>query len=1129
MTSLIPSLQADAAAPVVSAAPTTMTPSGSAPLPWQRAATLAERLDSAPTEPDDELGRLRYARWRTLPAFRAPGATEESAIRPLGVTPELLRELLGEPDASLRARLGDAPAWVRTFEELWATGTRQMEEDREHIPDLRLLAPVLPLVLGARVALAERARAALGAGSSRYLDADLAEQVVTAMVDDPPMDELSLIVVPTTVLEVNVARESGLLHGETPQERFDDFVHLMSNPERSRALLAEYPVLARAATERLTFWIERRTELAEHLVADLDAIVETLWHRPPSTLTVDFGQGDSHRRGRSVAIVRTDAGAVVYKPRRSDMDAAYGDVVDWFNRHTPQLDLGLPLRIGRGDYAWFEFVVAQPVTDDDAADRCVWRAGATNAIMHALQATDMHHENLVLAGEHPYPVDLESLLHTDKRYATVVEQVVPNIAHEALNGSALSVGILPNTIITGHGADVVATDITPLGYRGGQVGNLTMAQVQGDETDEVRLGNARPPLDPEDADDADRPADGFLLRPEAFESGFTAAYALIASQRAEWAAPGGLLDGFRGARTRYIPRPTMIYAKVLSESYHPDFMRDGLDRALCLGKLLAGYTDRPVRDAMIAGEVDDLLVGDIPFFEIDVATGSILRLDGEESIERDGDTPLEVVRAVVGAMGPADAEIQRQVIRYSFASALLAGRDATGSDAHAEDEVDLAALLPPTMPDPARREEKIEAALEVSQLLLDRMVRRPGGVGWLSLTAVAERHWVISPAVMDTYAGLSGIGLGLTAVGQIAGDERISAAAEEVMDQVVGYDPLILTDPTSIEKTREAFGTGAYGHLTGMAVALAHTGARFGRADYTRTALRALDLMAHLADTDTDHDIVAGNAGAVLGVLAVMERAEVPGGRAILSRLVRRLIDAGQERDGRWSWPQAGGGTPLVGFSHGTTGIALALARAGRLLGDRDAATVAAGALEYDRQHLVRATGDWVDLRTEARDTDDGEMHMRAWCHGSPGAGLGRAELVALDLLPAVREPVEAELALAARATAEAVLYRPGEPVGTGNHSLCHGDIGNLLALEAMWAPSMAPGEVAERTGRTWADLMRRGRDEGWACGVPAGVVVPGLMMGLAGIAWGLAYGAAPEGQLDVLTLRTRVQGGGAA
>jgi lantibiotic modifying enzyme len=87
-----------------------------------------------------------------------------------------------------------------------------------------------------------------------------------------------------------------------------------------------------------------------------------------------------------------------------------------------------------------------------------------------------------------------------------------------------------------------------------------------------------------------------------------------------------------------------------------------------------------------------------------------------------------------------------------------------------------------------------------------------------------------------------------------------------------------------------------------------------------------------------------------------------------------------------------------------------------------------------------------------------------------------------------------------------------------GNHSLCHGDLGNLeLLREAAHAfPGSTWGAQVERiTARVLSGINK----DGWLCGNPLAVESPGLMTGIAGIGYGLLRCAEPLRVPSVLTL----------
>lgn len=131
---------------------------------------------------------------------------------------------------------------------------------------------------------------------------------------------------------------------------------------------------------------------------------------------------------------------------------------------------------------------------------------------------------------------------------------------------------------------------------------------------------------------------------------------------------------------------------------------------------------------------------------------------------------------------------------------------------------------------------------------------------------------------------------------------------------------------------------------------------------------------------------------------------------------------------------------------------------------------------------------------------------MVAWCHGAPGIALSRLALLSLLDDQELTEEIKAGL-------------RTTLTQGFGlNHSLCHGDLGNLDIL--ITAARLLPGETfAEHIPRIAAALLENMEHQGWVCGVPFGVETPGLMTGLAGTGFALLRLAAPERVPSVLLL----------
>jgi len=200
---------------------------------------------------------------------------------------------------------------------------------------------------------------------------------------------------------------------------------------------------------------------------------------------------------------------------------------------------------------------------------------------------------------------------------------------------------------------------------------------------------------------------------------------------------------------------------------------------------------------------------------------------------------------------------------------------------------------------------------------------------------------------------------------------------------------------------------------------------------------------------------------------------------------------------------------PQTGFSHGAAGIGHALWRLADATGGERYRDTARGAFLYEHGQYDPMQENWLDVgdkETAGKPRQGGEKATcMAWCYGAPGVGLSR--LTALGSAdPFLRDDLEAAL----RATQDR---------GCGfNHSLCHGDLGNLDLLIQAETVLDRPDLKTEIARRAWSILDSLERN-GSLCGTPLGLEVPGLMNGLAGIGYRLLRLAAPERVPSVLSL----------
>lgn len=1047
-------------------------------LTW-RAASLPERaeLSNLGALLAGPLGETLARRWCRV-AFdnvdEAPALlTERLSIDGLGA-PAAVLERLAKPVASVEA----APPWWPPLEDALARLAT------EPLPGITTKLAFEEAVAGlwrtAWQRVEDRIVAIPPAGRRKAFDfAAIREGLYRSLVQ-----LLASKVDRTLVLELNVARLEGRLHGATPADRYEDFIRGLEAGGLRRVLL-EYPVLARLLSEVTSGWVDATAEILERLSTDLPALGRAFGTREAlgPLVAVDTSCSDPHARQRTVALLTfASGGRAVYKPRSLAVDVAFGELLHVLRSWG--IDVGPPTRrlLPRDGYGWEEHVVRLPCTDREGVRRFYRRQGAFLMVMYVLGGTDFHRENVIAHGDTPVYVDLETLFHQ----APPDEQRGPlGLALRAIEGSVLGTGLLPMWISGPAG-------VAELGGLGGQAGQQTPRPVPRWEepaTDQMRQGDAIVAMPGSE----NLPVlDGRSVEPddyvEELVNGFRRTYAILLAHRRELEAEGGPIRAFAGAAIRHIARPTQIYYRLLRDSVHPDHLRDALDRDMLFDRLWVGRAAEPKRTGLVSLEQRDLRRGDIPVFRTRPDARSLWTSDGCELTEYFEQTGLDRSLGRLAALDSADLAQQVHLIRSSMATRQLGHRGT------------LDRRTTPAEVDPVGPAELLAEAERIGARLRDLAYSDGGGATWVGLTATPDERWTVAPVGADVYAGNAGIALFLAQLGRLSGDERHTALARGAIAAVkAGLDEYVSTAAV-----------GGIGGSASVVYALSSLATIWGDPDLHAVAVSAVRTLAPAVDADDRLDVLVGCAGAIPVLLAMAGRSQQPEPMALARRCGDRLLDAAiAVSPGVVGWRSRVGDAPLAGFSHGAAGIAWAMYMLGAATEDERYAIAARGALAYERTLFVAARGNWLDLRGGAK----GEPTTpTAWCHGAPGVALGRL----LSLSFHDNSDVRGEIGIALETTLR-------EGFG-GDHSLCHGDFG---AIDVLLVAAEVLGDerwrrAADHAGA--AALVDRRARGAWRSGVPGGVETPGLFLGLAGIGYGLLRLCEPRSVPSVLSLRLPVE-----
>src|SRR5262245_27742857 len=1058
---------------------------------WYRALTLRERLPAPPASPDGippspERARHRLDQWRAQPPFATDGYFPQRLTAD-GLGEDDLLHLLGESADSLRQRL-EPPDWLAELARAFATSGPGPLPPSAAAPGPQPLAGFLealqPLLQPAHDCLCRGCDSLLLPYPQAPFDPDVVIHLLWAGVPE----RLLRRVARTLVLELHVARLQGRLHGATSEERFQNFLGGYRQPEQLLALLQEYPVLARELARTLDRAVAFGLEFLQHLCADADTL-RTHFREGGDLgmLTEVRGDGDAHRGGRSVRIVTFSSGLrLVYKPRSLAVEVRFQELLAWLNQrgdHPPFRTLKV---LDRGSHGWSEWAAAEACHTVAEVQRFYEQLGGLVAVLYGLAAADMHQENLIAAGEHPVLVDLEALFQPEVHTLDLTH--ADHSAARALWESVMGTMLLPCRLSVAANGEGV--DLSGLARSEGQQTPYPVPQWRDEGTDAMRLERTHKTLSgSKNCPTLNGAAVAPLDYQESLLTGFTSTYDLLARHRDELLAATGPLAGFADAEVRVILRSTRTYAVLLRESFHPDVLRDALDRDRLWDRLWATVPGNSRLAQVIPFERADLEQGDIPLFTTSPASRHLWSSGGARLPDFLAESGLERAQRCLCRLGPADRSRQLWFLRASLA---------TLADPAPRRPAPSAAPTPGDRP--AGRDQLLAAARAVGDRLGELAVLGAEDASWIGMVRAGSRHWNLAPLGSDLYDGLPGVALFLAHLGVVTSEERYTLLARRAVRTLQRHLEHAAEQVTSI---------GAFSGWGGILYTLAHLAALWQQPELRQQADTLVDRLPALIERDEALDLLGGAAGCIGALLGMERDGPSPRVRAAAVQCGDRLLACARRLPAGLGWVKDETDQPLTGFSHGAAGFAWALLHLAARTGEDRFRSAALDALAYERSQFVPAAGNWRDLRRDLPTEQPGGERpacLSAWCHGAPGIGLAR-----LGSMPHLDDAT----ARAEIATALATTLAQGFG---GNHSLCHGDLGNLelfLQAHAVLGEPHWRAEAERVAGGILADIEGRG----WQCGHGSTVETPGLMTGLAGIGYGLLRVAEAECVPAVLVL----------
>ncbi len=408
--------------------------------------------------------------------------------------------------------------------------------------------------------------------------------------------KIFMLAIRTLISELHDYKNNGWLKGYNSQERYSDFEYIAGNDKFQRLFVKKYPLLDEAIQIKITNTCSFVKSILECFDNDKLIIQKKINKDIEEIVEVIIGHGDTHNQGKSVVILKTNCGKLVFKPHSLVGDCIWECTINWINNRQLESNLRTLKFIDKKDYGWQEFVEADGEMSKEVAEKYFYRCGSCLAIFYALGATDMHFENIIVSHGYPLFIDLETLINVPRHisFSTVLEtNFIPNIQNDL----------------------VYDFDFSGLCGSGNIKSKIKTITIINPKTDEMAIQNVECNIN---ENNNGVYINGERANIEDFEEnvklGFNDTIHIIKRNKHEFK---DLLDNniHSNSLFRQVIRATQVYSKYLTAATHPYYLQNKDNREELFSKLYANLSEQKDK-VRVEMEIEQLEMLDVPYFTV---------------------------------------------------------------------------------------------------------------------------------------------------------------------------------------------------------------------------------------------------------------------------------------------------------------------------------------------------------------------------------------------------------------------------------------------------------------------------------------------------------------------------------
>ncbi|MGF0107494.1 type 2 lanthipeptide synthetase LanM family protein [Staphylococcus hominis] len=803
----------------------------------------------------------------------------------------------------------------------------------------------------------------------------------------------------TLILEINYNSKQKKLSGDNEKDRYLSFCQKLEKDYfLKKSLIEEYPVLFRLLTQKTESYIKNLKSIVYNFYKDKEEINNTLNYKiskETKIINITMDNGDTHNN-KSVSILTfNNVDKLIFKPRSMQIDKEYNDFINWLNNKNENI---IPIRtakiLEKENYGWSENIKFEYCNNKKDIKNFYTVLGEHLAVLHIFNTTDIHYENIISSKNKPVLIDIETLFHHTLITDEISISPVLSKAADLLNSSVLSTGILP---LTTKGFDLSGT---------GNTENKTIPfkidKLKNSYTDNIKIektlntimkpGENYPKIKNKTINASD-------YVPH-IVTGFKNTYQFFLNNKKVTEIR---LNKFKNLNVRKIFRNTQQYSSLLNLSYHPDFLRNQIDRDFLFARLYQISRNDNSLTSLIPYEIEQLNEGNIPFFSTLTNSKDLYTNSGKITNYFKSHGHEESLKKLK-SLSLADYYFQIKIIQGSLLGIDLK-KDINISNLNESSST----LL-----------EKVE---NIADLLINTSIQTENEMCWISMAVMGEDEENIAFSITGhgLYDGNPGICLLFTYLYKLTKKNKYKEVAYKSLEPIKASLKDIYNEKN--------FSIGPFMGLSGYIYVCDHMSYVFSDDSLLEESIFYSKILTNFIKQDKLLDIIGGSSGALMVVINLYKRTKLPSLLETINTLTEHILSNINYNNEDIYWPIITSGKSYIGFSHGTAGIISSLSfYYAYIHQDERILNIIKRGIRTENKQYNENTCNWFSDHTNG--------YTITWCHGASGILLSRC-LIKNNIINKIN--VNNDISHAFKALSSRNF--------TNNYSLCHGELGNLDIL----------------------------------------------------------------------------------